>query len=385
MTVRGQLGWLLPALAATAIAAVPGCSGPRRQAERPSQQVDSGSRSSDSSVLSDALRGPEQRLDGHMVDGHESPQPGADAPMDSPVADAPPGRANGSACARDSECDSKICIDGLCCSQVCPACQKCDGPNGGCQFTPYNLEDLSLPNQCAGGKVCDGQGGCKVATGQACTAGDTCVGLGCVLGFCCSNNQCQAPCESCAHSSTRTCARFSNVRVPGCDGPSKICIGFNERCGTIDVRVDGPASPPVALGENTFAQIIATDPKGTLVAVRLRLSCSSNALVTVQVVYNVGAEPVGQVLQGVEVQMRGMDLRPTEPGVDDFVLLPFKGGAVMSGVKYALLVRADDGTCQLGVSQSAETPGGARFVRPRSGGPWQRQEGSLLFQLVVTP
>jgi hypothetical protein len=327
--------------------------------------------------------------DSAALEVNVGPMSPADAPSGGPVdapmlpAERPPaGSPNGSRCESHDQCASGICIDRSCCSEVCPTCSRCDGPGGSCQLISFNTEDVSPPNLCTAGRVCDGTGTCRVSVGSACGAGDICMGQGCLNGFCCAQGLCQRPCESCARSAPGTCALFSNVRVPGCDGRSQICVGGRHRCGQVDQEVTGPAPSSAALGDDSFAQMFTVGRAGSLAAVRLRLRCADNATVTVQLHWGSASEPSGRV--STTGRARGADLRPAEPGVDDFAVLPFEIGAfVEPGERYAVAVRAEGGTCEIALSPAAGYPGGGLFIGPRSGAVWQPQSGALLFQTIV--
>ncbi|HEX3698706.1 MAG TPA: hypothetical protein VH374_25280 [Polyangia bacterium] len=96
-------------------------------------------------------------------------------------ADGP--KALGVSCQIADECDSGVCVDGVCCESTCGICQACNVPGslGRCApvavKTPSTLcvdQTAALP--CGYNGTCDGHGGCfRPAAGQMC-APASCAG-----------------------------------------------------------------------------------------------------------------------------------------------------------------------------------------------------------------
>ncbi len=102
----------------------------------------------------------------------------------------------GSPCAADGDCESRWCVDGVCCESACEGlCKRCDasGESGRCVHVQAGLD---TSDDCPGAEVCDGAGACKKLEGQACGSGDQCLS-----GFCsdlrCCDAACEEPCLSC--------------------------------------------------------------------------------------------------------------------------------------------------------------------------------------------
>jgi hypothetical protein len=101
----------------------------------------------------------------------------ADA-TDAAGADGPTAKAIGTPCASGGECDSTLCIDGVCCASACDGnCQACNlaGTIGTCTPRPAGATGKLCANQPASGcgydGTCDGNGAChRYAAGFACKA-----------------------------------------------------------------------------------------------------------------------------------------------------------------------------------------------------------------------
>ncbi|HEY2903277.1 MAG TPA: hypothetical protein VGL59_22025, partial [Polyangia bacterium] len=100
----------------------------------------------------------------------------ADAPDDGP-------KALGRSCQIADECDSGVCVDGVCCESTCGICQACNvaGSAGRCAPVAPNTPSTLCVNQgaavpCGYNGTCDGHGGCfRPAAGQMC-APASCAG-----------------------------------------------------------------------------------------------------------------------------------------------------------------------------------------------------------------
>lgn len=119
---------------------------------------------------------------------------------------------NGASCTTGLTCQSKECVDGVCCESVCDSkCSACaktatglaDGtcgsvlagkdPRGSCK-------DDGSP-ACGQNGFCDGSGGCQKYSStpckpSACTTGADCTSGNCADGICC-DTACSGTCEAC--------------------------------------------------------------------------------------------------------------------------------------------------------------------------------------------
>ncbi|MGZ3421023.1 MAG: Kelch repeat-containing protein, partial [Polyangiales bacterium] len=155
-----------------------------------------------------------------------------DGPADTVLTYSPTAVAG--ACARDGDCASLHCVDGVCCSTACNGpCQVCDaaGSKGTCtgvsglphtghpSCAPFLTctagacaTSCSGPSDCATGAFCTG-GVCipQKANGAACSTALDCLSGNCADGVCC-NAPCDGSCEACAESgSVGTCIAVSGA------------------------------------------------------------------------------------------------------------------------------------------------------------------------------
>lgn len=134
--------------------------------------------------------------------------------------------ANGDPCAAAADCDSNVCVDGVCCNEPCDgscaACALAQGASvdGTCtKFSPSSAAALGCApltctgtslecaactddGQCPGGGHCAADGTCRAPTpnGQPCDdrAGRDCLRGGCTVcgaGYCVDGLCCDAPCD----------------------------------------------------------------------------------------------------------------------------------------------------------------------------------------------
>ncbi|MHB8873286.1 MAG: hypothetical protein ACYC8T_06335, partial [Myxococcaceae bacterium] len=126
----------------------------------------------------------------------------------------------GEGCARAEECDSRLCIEGVCCSSACGgACDTCAGasvglcapigPGGtpstacaagqGCGPGASCPVSCSAQAPCLAGYYCD-TGVCrqKKTTTSACLADAECSSGSCSNGVCCASDCRNQPCRSCS-------------------------------------------------------------------------------------------------------------------------------------------------------------------------------------------
>jgi hypothetical protein len=165
----------------------------------------------------------------------------------------------GAACAKDAECTSTFCVDGVCCDTSCGgndtsnclACSVAAGAavNGTCGRNTQNASCSGCVGDqgCPAGFYCGADGQCvaRKAQGAACNlgAGADCRVEGCRAcesGFCadgvCCDTACQGNCETCAAPIAGTCALVPDGAPPAkpantplvcggllCDGTSSSC------------------------------------------------------------------------------------------------------------------------------------------------------------------
>ncbi|HEY0710898.1 MAG TPA: hypothetical protein VGG33_29110 [Polyangia bacterium] len=202
---------------------------------------------------------------------------------------------NGAACMSPGECQSKQCVDGVCCDTACTGtCQTCSATAspGTCSpiaadLDPENECDRQEPTSCGTDGFCDGKGacrfhpattvcampGCEVATERAaalCDGKGVCqpaMTKSCAPAVCVGES-CGAPCAT--HPDCQagfwcdggTC-RIKRDRAAACDNNAQCMSGFctegvccNEACGSKckSCRIEG------AMGTCTFAPV-QQDPK----------------------------------------------------------------------------------------------------------------------------
>jgi len=127
--------------------------------------------------------------DGGATDG-AAPDAGTDA-----------AKANGQGCTDGSECESTLCVDGVCCAQTCDGiCQACNvqGKEGICMPVPAGTHDTSCAQQpaasCGYDGTCDGSGGCRrYPSGVACAPSSCQTSMLLVAGACDGQGACATP------------------------------------------------------------------------------------------------------------------------------------------------------------------------------------------------
>ncbi len=87
-------------------------------------------------------------------------------------------KANGAACTASVECQSSLCVDGVCCASACTgSCQACNVTPGTCT----TVDGLPHGSRSCGGYLC-ASGACATSCGASggCAAGFVCSGGSCV-------------------------------------------------------------------------------------------------------------------------------------------------------------------------------------------------------------
>ncbi|MDI1483685.1 MopE-related protein [Polyangium sp. y55x31] len=131
---------------------------------------------------------------------------------------------NGSACAANGECQSGICVDGVCCNSACNGdCQTCNkaGSVGTCAAVVAGQQDT-----CGAGATCDATGVCKKVNGTGCTLNAECLTGFCVDNVCCEN-ACSGTCKTCnLGASPGICSNVPTNTDPAneCNG-ADVCNG----------------------------------------------------------------------------------------------------------------------------------------------------------------
>jgi hypothetical protein len=153
--------------------------------------------------------------------------------------------ADGTACNNKNNCLSGNCplTDRVCCDAACDTlCVACTSDKtgvvtGDCSFVlPYTDPE----NECAAPPLCNGNGGCALADGAACTAGLQCVSGHCVDGVCC-DSACTATCAGCTAALTGG-GNGDCLPIPAHTDPQSECPGADACDGTYACRhYDGAA------------------------------------------------------------------------------------------------------------------------------------------------
>jgi len=173
----------------------------------------------------DQAGAPDAELDAAAPDAVEidAAIPDAAIPDAGPEPDtAPPPVLNGRPCSNGAQCESKVCVDGVCCSGACDGlCVACNVPGSLGTCAPVSAgqdpgdECAQDPtSSCGRDGTCNGQGGCaRYKEGTECAPGgctgaeehaaSTCNGAGaCVAGktmscspHVCMNNSCASSCS----------------------------------------------------------------------------------------------------------------------------------------------------------------------------------------------
>lgn len=157
-------------------------------------------------------------LPGSEPEPEPSPEPPKDLPPDAPADTGPAGSPAGAACAMASDCASKLCVDGVCCTTGCTMpCFSCNqtGLAGTCR--PVLSAD---DPECTTGS-CGPTGKCGAKNGEACAAPTGCSSGFCRDGVCCATS-CTAPCNACNQmGSAGTCTPLTSGSDPdGCAAPA---------------------------------------------------------------------------------------------------------------------------------------------------------------------
>jgi hypothetical protein len=159
---------------------------------------------------------------------------------------------NGGSCGSNPAlCASGNCVDGRCCDTACTtACWACNvpGSEGTCSKLAQNSADSFPGNACIAPNACDGNGLCKLAQGEACSAASQCASGFCTDNKCCAV-ACDAPCKTCAAGGV--CLNIASgfedlVATLPCTLPNGSCDGAGhckrvrgQPCGGPDDCVEG--------------------------------------------------------------------------------------------------------------------------------------------------
>ena len=151
---------------------------------------------------------------------------------------------NGKLCSKGSQCGSGYCVDGVCCDGACTAaCYACDvtGKAGTCSPVAAGQPDALASTTCMGQQACDGKGGCKKGSGQACAKAADCGSGHCVDKVCCEG-PCTATCRACdVAGKSGTCAFVATGKSDAygaqtctgsksCDGNGNCLLATGEAC-----------------------------------------------------------------------------------------------------------------------------------------------------------
>jgi hypothetical protein len=181
-------------------------------------------------------------------------QPGRDAATDGP-------KPLGQPCAGGAECDSTLCVDGVCCGSACGTlCQSCNvpGSEGTCTPIPAGKAPAAgAAQRCAGQPAvtcgfdgtCDGNGGCRrFPAGTQCQS-PSCSGATYVPGAACDGRgTCMAPVAI-------GCAPYNCGTVNGSLTCLSTCTSGGNECVQTASCVNGScgARPPQSNGAGCMA------------------------------------------------------------------------------------------------------------------------------------
>ena len=138
----------------------------------------------------------------------------------------------GLACANAAACLSGFCTDGVCCGSACTGtCKECrvEGGVGSCLPVAAGKTDTNAATACAGDSACDGKGGCKLLSGEACKLAADCLSGFCADGVCCEA-ACDGTCKTCQLSGgvgkcvNVTLGQADAAALSPCQG-SNVCDG----------------------------------------------------------------------------------------------------------------------------------------------------------------
>ena len=152
--------------------------------------------------------------------------------------------AAGNSCSAAAECESRHCVDAVCCATACVGqCQRCDGRASSASATPEEEPGTCRPvssggdDACADTETCAVDGTCKLADGQDCEVTGDCASGFCVnaltsdaktQGICC-DSECAGACDSCSgptsfgRCATTECGKFA-CSIESQFGLAKQCL-----------------------------------------------------------------------------------------------------------------------------------------------------------------
>ena len=101
----------------------------------------------------------------------------------------------GGACTLSSQCDTGLCVDGVCCETTCNGtCMACDTAADPGVCSP--VVSAPDPDTCAAPFACGSTGTCGLPKGAPCTGPERCATGLCVDGYCCDTT-CTGSCDAC--------------------------------------------------------------------------------------------------------------------------------------------------------------------------------------------
>jgi hypothetical protein len=183
--------------------------------------------------------------------GMDADATNADATDADAGSDGAAAKAIGTPCASGGECDSTLCIDGVCCASACDGnCQACNlaGKVGTCAPRPAGATGKLCANQPASGcgydGTCDGDGAChRYAAGVACKAASCLVNSYVPASACDGQGACVAaspvdctPYVCDATTATPACLTTCEAGGTECVSPA-VCA--NGSCGARTKKANG--------------------------------------------------------------------------------------------------------------------------------------------------
>jgi len=142
----------------------------------------------------------------------------------------------GQICAASAECDSKNCVDGVCCSSAsCGTCQICNltGAAGSCQPVATGAAEpharCSATPPCGLDGTCDGDGACRnTSAGTSCGSASCTGSTSTPVGSCDGDGLCQQPHQDCPGH--YVCGATTCLTT--CAGSGDCASGYNCISGT---------------------------------------------------------------------------------------------------------------------------------------------------------
>jgi cysteine-rich repeat protein len=186
-----------------------------------------------------------------------------------------PDLTKATACARNAECASNHCVDGVCCDKACSgACESCNQPNLVGTCSPLAAKTIDPQDLCPTGQYCSADGKCTADAptaptgpttpptmvdirpmGTGCMDNSVCGSGVCKDGVCC-DRACEGICESCnvPGQPAGQCLPFALGDDPDkeCTAPGGVCSG-ESACTYYETRGNGLCSASIPSRSRSIA------------------------------------------------------------------------------------------------------------------------------------